>query len=119
SPPPPVSPQHITTKEHPMPRKPKAPSVTLQHVHETHEGAATIEMSPPHAPRVETEAFKKSRKFLLEVKKQGCAICGVTIDTLSDPTKNPFKATQLEAHHTPIEYSLQSACGPMKVHQDY
>jgi hypothetical protein len=92
---------------------------TVEHVHETHEASATIEMSPPHSPRVETAAFRKSRKFLLEVKRQGCAICGVTIDTLSDPAKNIFGAKTLEAHHTPIEFSTQDACDPMKVHLDY
>lgn len=91
----------------------------VSQVHPTTESAATIELSPPHAPRVETAAFRKSRDFLINVKKQGCAICGVTVDGLKDPTKNPYGATQLEAHHTPIEFSLQDACDPLKVHLDY
>lgn len=91
----------------------------LSHVHLTAIAPATVELSPPHAPRIETPAFRKSRTFLIEVKGQGCEICGVTQATLADPTKNPFGAMHLEAHHFPIEYSMQDSVDPLLVHGDF
>jgi|SRR6185312_6636794 len=102
-----------------MPRKPKAPSTTLAHVHLTKESVATVEETPPHAPRVETEAYKKAHNFLINEKKQGCHICGVTVDTISDPARNPVGAVQLESHHYPVERSLLDAVDPKKVHVDF
>lgn len=87
-------------------------SDTLKHVHETREQVADIELTPPHAPRVETEAYKRAHQFLVREKKQGCAICGVTIDTVVAPDT-------IETHHFPIERSLMDACDPKKVHADF
>lgn len=81
----------------------------LAHVHETREAVALIEMSPPHAPRVETAAYRRARQFLIHEKRQGCAVCGVTIDTVQAPDT-------IEAHHFPIERSLVACCDPVKVH---
>lgn len=91
----------------------------LAHVHITAITPATVELSPPHAPRVETATFRKSRKFLIDAQGKGCEICGVTAATLGDPAKNPFGAKALEAHHFPIEFSMQDCVDPLLVHRDY
>lgn len=92
---------------------------TLAHVHETHEGAATIELSPPHPPRVETPEYARAHKFLVYTKNAPCLRCGVTRRTLKNPAKNPMGAKALETHHFPIERSLMDACDPAKVHKDF
>jgi len=95
------------------------PSDTLSHVHETTEAVATIEMTPPHPPRVETPEYKKAHSFLINRKNAPCHICGVTKRTLKNPAKNPMHATQMETHHYPIERSLVDACDPVRVHRDF
>ena len=94
-------------------------SETLNHVHETTESAALIEMTPPHPPRVETPEYKKAHDFLIHQKKAPCVCCGVNIDTLSDPKINLLGSKQLESHHYPIERSLVDACDPVRVHKDF
>lgn len=81
----------------------------LSHVHETVEAVADVEMSPPHDPRTETPAYRRAHQFLVRTKKQPCAVCGVTIDTVRTPDT-------IETHHYPIERSLMNACDPRKVH---
>lgn len=89
-----------------------ADHAALVHVHQTHEQVAGIELTPPHAPRVETPAYKKAHHFLVHEKKAGCAICEVTVDTVRAPDT-------IETHHFPIERSLLDACDPHKVHRDF
>jgi hypothetical protein len=91
----------------------------LKHVHKTAESLATVELTPPHPPRETTPEYAKAHHFLVHEKKAPCEVCGVTIDTLSDPARNPFGAIQIETHHWPIERSLAAACDPMKVHRDF
>jgi hypothetical protein len=92
---------------------------TLMHVHQTREPISTIELTPPHDPRTETEEYKRARSFLINRKNAPCHICGVTKRTLKNAARNPCGATQMEAHHYPIERSLATACDPVKVHADY
>ena len=94
-------------------------SSTLAGVHETVESVASVEMTPPHPPRVETPEYARAHKFLINQKNAPCAVCGVTKRTLRNPAKNPAHATQLETHHYPIERSLMDACDPVKVHRVY
>jgi hypothetical protein len=91
----------------------------LEHVHITPETVATYEMTPPHAPRVETEAYRKAHHFLIEEMDNPCDVCGVSKSTLADPERNPFGATAMETHHYPIERSLMNACDIKKVHKHY
>lgn len=91
----------------------------LAHVHETPESVATVELTPPHPPRVETPAYRAAHSFLINRKNAPCHICGVTKRTLRNPAKNPMGATQLETHHYPVERSLVDACDPAKVHRDF
>lgn len=81
----------------------------LAHVHLTHESVATIELTPAHAPRVETEAYRRARHFLIEEQDRPCTICGARRSA----------GAELEAHHHPIERSLVEACDPVKVHADF
>lgn len=94
-------------------------SPTLATVHVTTESVAVYEMTPPHAPRVQTPAYVKSRKYLIETQDKPCVVCGVRKSTLGDPTANKFGATELETHHYPIERSLADACDPAKIHLAY
>lgn len=91
----------------------------MAHVHETHEAIASIEMSPPHPPRTETPEYARAHHFLVYTKGAGCIRCGVTRRTLKNAAKNPYKATQIETHHYPVERSLMDACDPVKVHRDF
>ncbi|HEU5424112.1 MAG TPA: hypothetical protein VFU72_11270 [Nitrolancea sp.] len=91
----------------------------LAHVHETSEAVATVELTPPHPPRVETPAYRAAHSFLINRKNAPCHVCGVTKRTLKNRAKNPCGATALETHHYPIERSLMDACDPMKVHADF
>lgn len=94
-------------------------SDTLNHVHETTEGAALVEFTPPHLPRVDTPEYHKAHNFLIHQKKAPCQVCGVNIDTLTDPVINLLGSKQMESHHYPIERSLMNACDPVKVHTDF
>ncbi len=87
----------------------------LAHVHETTEGVAAVEMTPPHPPREETPEYAKAHHHLVYELDEPCAMCGVRHSTLKDPKQNPFGATALETHHYPIERSLVDACDPAKV----
>lgn len=91
----------------------------LAHVHETIEGVASVELTPPHPPRVETPEYQKAHNFLINRKNSPCQVCGVTKRTVKNAAKNPFGAKQLETHHYPIERSLADACDPLRVHQDF
>lgn len=91
----------------------------LTHAHDTKLTIATEEITPPHPPRTETAEYLKAHNFLIHQKKQGCLICGVNVDTLSDPAINTVGATQVESHHYPIERSLTSAVDPVKLHRDF
>ena len=95
------------------------PSPTLSRVHETVEAVAAVEMTPPHPPRVETPEYARAHHFLIYTKGAPCQVCGVTLRTIKNPRRNPFKATAMETHHYPIERSLMDACDPRKVHADY
>lgn len=101
------------------PRKPKAAAPAIEHVHETLEPIASVELSPPHPPRAETPEYVAAHHFIVYEKKAPCEVCGVTIDTLAMPATNPFSAKALETHHYPIERSLADACDPVKVHRDF
>jgi hypothetical protein len=92
---------------------------TLQHVHETREDVANIELTPPHAPRVETAAYRAAHHLLIDEKDSPCKVCGVRKSTLNDPNANPVGAKALETHHYPIERSLVDACDWRKVHAVY
>lgn len=92
---------------------------TLDHVHETSESVASVEETPPHAPRIETPEYKKAHEYLVHTQDKPCMICGVRNSTLKDATQNPFGATALETHHWPIERSLMDSCDPDKVHKQF
>lgn len=91
----------------------------LDHVHEGTATEKLTEFYPPHPPREETPTYRKAHHFLIYEKKQGCFVCKVNIDTLHDPAKNPWGATDIESHHFPIERSCMDAIDPMKLHEDY
>ena len=88
----------------------------IEQVHATVEGVDAYEMTPPHAPRVETETYRKAHHFLVVERDTPCLVCGVRQSTLADPTKNTVGAKAIETHHYPIERSLVDACDPVKVH---
>ena len=95
------------------------PLSVLNHVHETHEGVATIELSPPHAPREDTPAYKKAHHQLVSVEDQPCFVCGVRQSTLSDSTQNRYGSSALETHHRVVELSLLNACDWRKIAADF
>lgn len=92
---------------------------TLAHVHETIEGVASIEFTPPHPPREDTPTYRKAHHFLIYEKQAPCTVCGVNITTLGDAASNVLGSTAMETHHYPIERSLMDACDPVKVHKDF
>ncbi len=87
----------------------------LSRVHETVEGVAGVEMTPPHPPREETPEYARAHHHLVYDLDSPCAMCGVRHSTLGNPAENLFGATALETHHYPIERSLLDACDPTKV----
>lgn len=91
----------------------------LSHVHVTHEAVSSLELTPAHAPRVETETYRKAHHTLIYELDKPCIICGVRNSTLHDPTENRLHATCMETHHFPIERSLVNACDWRKVHQQF
>lgn len=93
--------------------------MSIEHVHETSLEVETIELTPPHQERRETEAYRKSHHFLVVEKDSPCEICGVRNSTLADPQQNPYKATALETHHFPVEWSLAGAVDPRKLHEKF
>lgn len=99
--------------------KPKRRSATLTRVHQTPLAVDTLEMSPPHPPRVETPEYERAHHFLIYTKNSPCAVCGVTRRTLKNPKKNLYHATQLESHHFPVARSLIDACEPRRLHVDF
>lgn len=88
---------------------------TLDHVHETVEGVASVELTPPHPPRESTPAYREAHRRLIDEQDSPCLICGVRKSTLGDPAQNPAGATQMESHHFPVERSLLDACDWRKV----
>lgn len=108
-----------------MPRKPKAPSITLQHVHETHESVSTISLTPPHLPRTETPIYKATHERLVIQEDRPCFVCGVRHSDLqdearrADPKINPKGSVQQESHHWPIERSLLTGIDRERLAQDY
>lgn len=93
---------------------PGAPS-TISQVHLTPIDVSTIELTPPHPPRVETPEYVKSHDHLVIQLDTPCKICGVRNSTLKVAAQNPFNAQALETHHYPIERSLVDACDPKRV----
>ena len=95
-----------------------AQSVSVLQAHASiHGGARTlteIDFYPAHSPRTETTAYKRIHKQLVKVEKRGCLRCGVTIDTLKDPSINPCGATALETHHCVIEWAMANAIDLVK-----
>ncbi len=90
-------------------------SSTISQVHLTPIDVSTIELTPPHPPRVETPEYKKAHDHLVIELDTPCKICGVRNSTLKYPAQNPFNAQALETHHYPIERSLADACDPKSV----
>ena len=103
------------TQKSPMSQDSQDSSSKLSQVHITPVAIATIELTPPHAPREDTPEYRQSHHHLTIVLDMPCQICGVRNSTLKDPVQNPFGATALESHHYPIERSLVDACDPVKV----
>lgn len=108
-----------------MPRKAKAPSATLQHVHETHESVSAIELEPAHPPREETPIYKATHERLLFQEDRPCFICGVRHSDLQDVARskdqkiNHKGARQMETHHIIVERSLASAINRDELAKDY
>lgn len=94
-------------------------STTLHTVHITDEAVATFEMTPPHPPRVETEAYRQAHEYLIYNQDTPCIVCGVKQSELTDQSKNRYGSKAMETHHFPIERSLVDACDPEKVGQVY
>lgn len=90
--------------------------MSTEHVHATPLAVETVELTPPHDKRRETEAYRKSHHFLVVEKDSPCVICGVRRSTLADPKQNPLSAKAIESHHYPIEWSLGHCCDVHKVH---
>src|ERR1700759_2689947 len=67
---------------------------------------------PPHDKRTESPAYAKIHKQMTVAEDQPCLVCGVKHSTLSDKTKNPFGAVQMETHHHIIEWALANAVVP-------
>lgn len=97
----------------------KQPSDILQHVHATIESAALVELTPGHQPRTESAEYRKVHHLMIVEQDNPCVICGVCNSTLNDPAKNPFKATAMHLHHSPVEWSLAHCVDPMKLHKDF
>lgn len=68
-----------------------------------------VQFYPEHDKRQETPQYKAAHHHLVNELKLPCLVCGVTVDTLKDPQKNPYQARQLETHHHVIEWSLANA----------
>ena len=69
---------------------------------------------PDHEPRKATNAYRKMHKRLVKQEDRPCAICGVKQSTLKDTKENPYRASQLETHHTIVEWALMNAIDPVK-----
>lgn len=67
---------------------------------------------PPHDKRIESPAYAKVHKQMTVTEDQPCLVCGVRHSTLSDRSKNPFGAVQMETHHHIIEWALANAIVP-------
>jgi len=65
----------------------------LAHVHETHEGLSTIELTPPHLPREDTPEYRaritaSSSSRIVPASSVACAIATCkTQSPQSDPTR--------------------------------
>jgi hypothetical protein len=105
-------------------KQPKG-SATLTHVHETVESVASVELTPPHPPRVETPRYAATHKLLVFDKDTPCHVCKVRRSDLmdparaKDPTINKYAARDLETHHFPCERSLLDAVDWRKVHERF
>lgn len=103
-----------------MPRKqPLGDHSAVEHVHETKEAVACVELSPAHPPREETANYRRTHNLMIHEKDMPCHVCGIRNSTLSDVAGNLYHATQLESHHYPIERSLLHACDWRKVHATF
>jgi hypothetical protein len=111
--------QTSTTTAVPRKRGKKSPSATLLRVHETFESVATIELSPPHPPRVDTPEYQQTHQLLIFEKDTPCHVCAVRHSTIADPTINTLGAKAMETHHYPCERSLIDALDWRKVHADF
>lgn len=100
------------------------PAHDTSHVHETEEEISSYTLTPPHAPRTETELFKATRAAIL-ADDESCWVCGVKPSDLRDPERsqdpriNPFGAIHIEAHHVIIERSLSNAIDYERLAVDY
>lgn len=119
----------MTKYHHPKPTKPKytashkkhirSASIRMQaatHAIATHEGDHMVKRTiaeevlyPPHAARTESAAYVAVHHDLVHNRKLPCMVCGVSVETLDDPTHNPFGATALETHHHMVEWALSNA----------
>ena len=72
-----------------------------------------------HAHRTESPEYRKTHHHLINVLDEPCWVCGVRKSTLGDPKQNPHGATQLETHHSALEWALESAVDPAKVYADF
>jgi len=77
------------------------------------------EFFPGHPMRLTTPEYRATHEHLVKVLDMPCEICGVRNSTLSDPTKNPHKATAVETHHFPIQREYFDACDWRKVAIDF
>ena len=75
---------------------------------------------PSHVKRKKSRAYKDIHHKLVVEEDTPCYICGVTHSVLSDSEKkqnrslNPHVASQIELHHTIVEWSLANAVDPVK-----
>lgn len=96
----------------------------LAHVHETREHPVAITLTPPHAPRVETDLFRQTRARII-AEDRPCWSCGVRPSDLHDPARaadphvNPWGAKAIEAHHVWIERSLANAIDYERLAADF
>jgi hypothetical protein len=72
---------------------------------------------PPHDKRSESPAYAKVHHQMTVTDDKHCLVCGVQHSTLSDVTKNPFGAIQMETHHHTIEWALANAIDAAKFNQ--
>jgi hypothetical protein len=68
-----------------------------------------MEFYPAHDPRQETPEYLAAHKKLVVDQNRACLVCGVRHSTLSDPTRNLYRAKQLETHHHVVEWALINA----------
>jgi hypothetical protein len=88
-----------------------------QEVHGSQRVLDELEFYPAHDPRMETPEYQKVHKKLVMDQNRACLVCGVRHTTLNDPSKNSYRAKQLETHHHVIEWALMNAVDVDKFNQ--